>query len=448
MPHLQNRNNSKGSTCPDSTALSAFMENQLSGSDRDAIAAHLAQCPKCAEVHDRLISFSKVTTAEPDPEWENAEKRLAIWMSGFLDAHSVARQAARAKQNDAWNATNTWNWIRLWKLQWALAAVAVVVLVGGAALLFRPALPWHGQVKEAATQMPTPPMSTTGVTAQGTAPAPPEKPLLTPETIAEGTPPESKGPEKTGTHSGQHVAHNPANQGPLTEGDRQQAENSGKTPPSEGPKSFIARGEAPPPAPANSTAPKPNSAAASKETHPSMELAREPVEGPPSPSRKTAGTTATVAAYHIDADTRLWIKLSSVNRQPDGSFTFRGSLLEPVKQGGTVLLAQGSEVIGSGRVSEGKTSLLIAELVVGGTHYTLKSTGGASNAPAAGGGSAQMHPSSAIGFHAGGTSTVKAPSGALSTNTPGSGPAVNFAGGTVLETWLASPSIYEKAPEQ
>jgi hypothetical protein len=118
------------------------------------------------------------------------------------------------------------------------------------------------------------------------------------------------------------------------------------------------------------------------------------------------------AHFRLEAGTRLWIRLNSVNRQPDGGFTFQGSLLLPVNRANEVLLDRGTEVNGSGSLSQGRTSLFITDLVVQGTRYVLSRTTGSTHA-----------------------------------QPPGRGEAVQFDSGQILEMWLASASNYEKASD-
>lgn len=117
-------------------------------------------------------------------------------------------------------------------------------------------------------------------------------------------------------------------------------------------------------------------------------------------------------SLRLEPSTHLLIVLRSVHRLPDGSFQFRGTLLQPVAQTGPVPLDRGAEVIGAGTMSQGQTSLAVTEFVVQGARYTLK--GG---------------------------------SGAMKTQTPGAGGTVQFDRSQVLEMWPASPSIYEKAAD-
>jgi hypothetical protein len=139
---------------------------------------------------------------------------------------------------------------------------------------------------------------------------------------------------------------------------------------------------------ARSTAPK-MSPVASAQTH---------APGPPPPS-----------VIRIDAGTRVWIRLKSINRTADGDFQFQGNLLLPVTQAGLVLLDRDTELHGLGRVNRERTSLRITELVSRGASYILKGEGGA-----------------------------------MDTQSPGAGGALKFDSGHVYEMWIGSASTYEK----
>ena len=120
--------------------------------------------------------------------------------------------------------------------------------------------------------------------------------------------------------------------------------------------------------------------------------------------------TGQAQALHFETGTRVWIRLNSVNRQPDGSFTFKGSLHLPVQEANGLLLDRGTEINGSGTVSGGETSVFITDFVLHGTRYTLKGASGTGRAA------------------------------------PGVGKAIEFNGGQILEMWFSSDSIYEEAP--
>jgi hypothetical protein len=86
-------------------------------------------------------------------------------------------------------------------------------------------------------------------------------------------------------------------------------------------------------------------------------------------------------------------------------------VLLPVTQGASVLLDRETRVVGTGTVNQGRTTIRIAEFEWHGTRYRLRT--GAVAASASG---------------------------------SGTGRAVEFNAGQVLETFLASASIYEKLP--
>ena len=123
-------------------------------------------------------------------------------------------------------------------------------------------------------------------------------------------------------------------------------------------------------------------------------------------------STTTQAANHplvlqFKAGVQLWIRVNSINRQPDGSFSFRGTLLQPITLTDSVSLDQSTELVGWGTVSGGHTIVSVTEFNVRGENYGLRS---ASNA----------------------------------NNKPGSGPALELNPRKLLEMWFASLSVYEK----
>ena len=452
MPHLQQRNGPKRQACPDSTALSAFTENRLGGSERDAVATHLTQCSSCAELHDRLVGFSKATTAAQDPEWENTEKRLAIWMGGFLDAHASARESA--DRTRAASSAKEWGWWPSWKFQWALSGIAALALIAGATFLLKSKLPWRAEEQQAAAQKSRPGETpTTQPAAETKVVASAEKAVTGDQAGPGGQPAAVASKTSDGTAGARrNILDSGERKIPLEVGE-QKSELAGTPPasPQAEPQphsepSQVAHADIPADRPATQAAPPashgPTSGPATRATgatasgKPSVELATQPVAGTQSASGIQQGqTTAASSApakggahsaanamarpamvhpsiYRFAADTRLWIKLDAVNRQSDGSFTFQGSLLEPVTEAGGALLRRGTQVVGSGTLNQGKTSLVVGQIVIGADRYNLKGASGGTNAPG-----------------------------------PGAGPAVEFEAGKVLEMFLDSTSVYEKTPQ-
>jgi hypothetical protein len=109
----------------------------------------------------------------------------------------------------------------------------------------------------------------------------------------------------------------------------------------------------------------------------------------------------------FEAGVQLWIGVNSIRRQPDGSFSFRGTLLQPIILAGSVSLEQGTELVGWGTVNGGHVVVSVTEFTVRGENYGLRSAGSANKKP-------------------------------------GSGPAVELNPGKLLEVWFASASVYEK----
>jgi hypothetical protein len=123
-------------------------------------------------------------------------------------------------------------------------------------------------------------------------------------------------------------------------------------------------------------------------------------------------STTTQAADHplllqFKAGVQLWIRVNSIRRQPDGRFSFRGALLQPITPTDSVSLDQGTELIGWGTVNGGHTMVSVTEFTVRGENYGLRPAGSANRKP-------------------------------------GSGPAVELNPGKLLEMWFASVSVYAK----
>jgi hypothetical protein len=99
------------------------------------------------------------------------------------------------------------------------------------------------------------------------------------------------------------------------------------------------------------------------------------------PASSPSATTQTAPSPHLrfESGVRLFIHLISIERQPDGNFTFRGTLLLPLARLGDVPLEQGTILAGSGTVdsaNSGRFTVSVREFVVGGAKYAPQSTGG------------------------------------------------------------------------
>jgi hypothetical protein len=138
------------------------------------------------------------------------------------------------------------------------------------------------------------------------------------------------------------------------------------------------------------------------------------------PSPAATGAAPAIAdhrsEYHLPqlqlgSGARLWIHVTAISRKPDGSFMFRGTLLQPVELANANRLDQGTELAGSGTVNNGHVTVLVRDFTVGGANYSLLQNNASG-----------------------------------SNKRPGSGLAVELDPGKLLEVWLASSSVYRKTP--
>jgi hypothetical protein len=107
---------------------------------------------------------------------------------------------------------------------------------------------------------------------------------------------------------------------------------------------------------------------------------------------------------------RVLIHVDSISRQPDGGFTFRGSLLQPLASDGAAALDRDTQIAGSGSVSSGHIRVVVNELNPKGERYLLDGQG--------------------------------------ENKRNGSGPAVEIVSSKVIEMWFSAPSTYAKAADQ
>lgn len=108
----------------------------------------------------------------------------------------------------------------------------------------------------------------------------------------------------------------------------------------------------------------------------------------------------------VESGARIMVHLLSISRQPDGSFTFRGTLLQPLALAGGDSLNQSTKLSGWGTSKGGQTTVFVTGITVRGTDYALQPT----------------HDKS---------------------EKPGSGSAVELYPSKILEIFLTSASIYE-----
>jgi hypothetical protein len=397
--------------CPDAETLGAVVEGNVSDALKEAVAAHTATCPVCAGLHERLRNFDQASFAQDEAAWGETEKRLDNWMQGVLAIQG--RPGGKPEPKSSRWPEKLSHFFVNWRMQLAMGAAAVVIVVVCVRLVVTGPAPAQIAARSTPAERPTAatPSPVDGNT--GTAPTsarPKQAPPIRPNLSAK---------------------HNDATKGPL-----QREAAAVPTPPEAKPQAELAK-SVPPSLPFSPANPEP-AAPAAQTSQPT--LAAPPVTQVNEPSRlaksvtppssngsprgltalrATAGSNRAVslgasgpplpAAMRIEAGTRVWIMLKSVNNQADGSFEFRGMVLLPTTQAGAVLLDRGTDIQGSGKVVQGRTSLQISEFSVRGVRYRLKDV-----------------------------------AGAMSAQVPGAGGAVQFDTGQVFEMWMGSSSAYER----
>jgi hypothetical protein len=158
--------------------------------------------------------------------------------------------------------------------------------------------------------------------------------------------------------------------------------------------------------------PAPSANTQAQQSTPTPNAAAGDSANAPSLAAKSAATATAdrTVQLRLEAGARLWIRIASINRKPDESFTFHGILLQPVELANRNQLDQGTEVSGSGTVNNGHVIVLLTGFTVGGTNYALRENDASG-----------------------------------SNKRPGAGLAVELTPGKLLEVWLASSSVYRKA---
>lgn len=443
MPQLRQERGGNNGACPDAATILAVIEGEADEWLRNAYAQHLAQCSACLDLDSRLRNFDRPVLAD-EAEWRQTEKRLDNWMNAFLDSR-VARPGLsepRAARVGIWQSI--WRPGAVWKISLATALLALVAVgvdvylrlqppvqpdrakvttsaVPAAELSAVPAPPENTQPKAEVPKSLEPQIPAPAVPAGGAivyprgpmAAAPKTSPAIKPRPKSEETATAANraGPSETPTPGGQQAEL--AASAPATAATAEETPQLAQPNPS--PAEPQTQASAAPPTNTD-TGVSPHSSVPTLPARPAVSTSTGDAQ--PSDTVKAGGSTPAApratapnlpASLHLASGARLWITLNSVSRQADGNFTFRGSLLLPLNASGSSLLERGTEVSGSGTEAQGRTSLVISEIVVGGSPYKLKSKAGAGKV-----------------------------------RTAGSGGAVSFDSGKVLEVWPSSDSIYER----
>ncbi len=422
MPLIQGNDPAQRGRCPGPELLCAFSEDRILGVEKKAIDAHLAGCARCRELHSRLVSFATPAAREDDREWTNAEKRLVNWMEHLLRTQEREHPDSPS-QRELDGGTHGKNWWSAWQTQWAVGAVAAAALAVLAVLLLRPSPKVPRALETAQATLP----ASSDQTANSTSAAPQTETNTSSKTIASPAPgDQSTGEKSVRPRAGEIHQPQPARSKPALMADTPPIVAEAKAPnPTEfsGNPSSTGRETRPTAAPSGSgladqstravadsnlASPSPSKQASSRPAvygyAPIAPRSTTKVTSPPPPNLP--------ASIRLEAGTRIWVRISSLVRKPDGTLKFEGTLFEPVTQKGQVVLIQGTGVSGFEKQSQGSTLLVITDLSPSGTRYTLM-----------------------------GAAVMK------DTLSRGGGKALQFNAGQLIEMFIESAAVYEKVPD-
>ncbi|MGA8449409.1 MAG: hypothetical protein WB707_04190 [Candidatus Acidiferrales bacterium] len=386
MPPTQLKSSAKKDPCPEDELLVAFSENRLGGFVWDAVAEHLTRCADCSELQHRLLKLSGAGVAANQAEWGQTEKRLENWMDAFLQTHAAdvpvggpARPAVViASREPVRNAPG-------WKFRWAWGAVAGLAALACAvvALELVPALLHRGEQQVASQGPPAaaPQVAPQSIPPADAAPAPSRSRAVesaakieSPGTLAAGPVKPSQGIESAAKVS----SNTPAARKEVTSRDGAKLASARQEP---------AQGDGRP-------ATDPADAALSTATHAASQLASAvgaAISSASGEAQAGDGTSRRVpSSIALLESTPIRIQLMSGSIPSDGSFEFRGTLLEPAIPVIGMVLGRDTEIRGRGTVQNGEISVVINDVIIRGVHYPLKAGSGAAKAVRVGSGDAMQ----------------------------------------------------------
>jgi len=129
MPFLGHRSSS--ALCPRAATLQAVAGGATAEGFKSAITIHLAQCPACRDLQQRLQNFDAPTVGEPQAEWDQTEKRLDIWLDGFLlsdlASYHASGRVPRGRFGFLWGNRTCPSGLR--RSRWALVPAATLAMM-------------------------------------------------------------------------------------------------------------------------------------------------------------------------------------------------------------------------------------------------------------------------------------------------------------------------------
>ena len=392
--------------CPSGPAICEMAEGTADPWLSFQLLQHAASCPECAELLRKLNRFQSASMPAADFEWSQAEKRLQNWMAGVLESHDRAKAPAPESASPQLR-TSRWNLFQRPRMALGLVALTVALT---SLFWFGVQQGTHSRPQQATSSRPQQPEMPQASVNRDQPP-----PISPAQNSQESSRPQTR--EKLTTASGRKLAVKPRKPSPENKDENRVAATPVASAPDRTGNDTVAETSTEPKIPASSPSGNNNSTSVSSA---SIAAPRTPTSSSHTAFGTKAvfspgfGRMAASAAPHrppvsvmLRSGTRLWIVLASTTQDDTGSFTFTGSLLEPVVEGNITVLDSGVVVHGTASTHEGHTSVQINQLVNKGVPYRASSVlQNGTNAP------------------------------------HGIGPAVNFDQGKVFEMWLSGDVMF------
>ncbi len=407
MPLMREQMPTQGGLCPEAELLCAFSEERIAAEEKRRVEAHLAGCARCRDLHSCLLAFATPAAKEDPIEWANVEKRLNNWMEITLRDQTQGDRSFHP-QRDSNQKTPASNWWSTWRSGWAVGAFAAAAFALLAVLLLKPSARIPHEVQTAQATLPA---QTTEAKPEAPQPVPSPTPGSTANApLAEKSSaakavrakPEEKHLPPPVTPSASTTADAPqitANAQPP--GSDKSAEHAVIAAPADTGNASVASAS-------NPTTTKPNEAVGAEGNPGSVPAAQAGHNQlatygsnnlhslPPARQPTTKQVSNLPASIRLEAGTRIWVRITSLVKHPDGTLTFAGSLFEPITRNGVVELAQGTGVRGYERQNQSSISLVITGVEREGARYTLKGATDNKGNPSHGGGKALQFDSGRI----------------------------------------------------
>lgn len=381
-----------GRACPHIEEFCAVATSSTASPPSAEFLDHLDQCPVCSELLNRVALFDQPNGLEVNSASPEMEQRLDCWLKGFLAAQTLRPQVPEVVATPKVIALPLVQKARpIWRMQWALAAAAMIVLAVGAIYIRRTVNP------------PT----TTPVVAQATQPprTPPDSRSLPEPSTREIPTTQSRAQKPSQKRQSASVTSRILESPPA-------APSEPWRPPEQAPQ-VVAQAT---PGDQSALVKNEKSSPASSPTLPAAPVALSPkMQAParamnvPSRATGTAGAARPSGPLRVQlpAGTRIWLSLDSVMPEAEGSFQFHATLLLPVTDSGITLVEKGAQATGSGQTIAKQTVIQITKIVSRGR---------------------------LLGLNSALTGVLKG---------PGTGNALHFEEGKVFEVFLDSASTFE-----